>query len=510
MPLKMSVVVPVYNTGHYLEKCLASLVGQSLPADEYEVIFVDDGSDDGETPQRIDRAAAEHAQVQALHIPNSGWPGKPRNTGIDAARGEYVYFVDHDDWLAPESLERLYDLASRNHADVIIGKIVGHGRRVAPTLFRQTYENATISTAPLMESLTPHKGFRRAFLNDIGLRFPEGKRRLEDHLFVVEAYLRASVVSVLSDYACYHHIARDDGQNAGFQHFEPKGYYANLREAVQVAEKYSEPGPVRNIVLHRWLRVEILRRVGGRTLLSMRDRHRKRLVTAVRKLARDHFADPALAAGLQAHLRARNTLLQQGGRHLVDSLLALAEYEVGIQFEPTLEQITWVGDHLELTFSGRVLTSAGEPFLASTDDGQEARFDVPALGRVWWPNHRDEPVRLALLAHRRGAKTDRVLKAETELVHGNRETGERYRATFRLDPTSSKTTYADGVWDLTLRCQQWLQGAPMLRARVPWPSDPGAPAAPKARLFGDDEQRSYRPYRTVKGNLSLAVETHVD
>ena len=63
--------------------------------------------------------------------------------------------------------------------------------------------------------------FRRAFLAEHDLTFPEGRRRLEDHVFVVSAYLHARTISVLSDYPCYFHTARDDGGNAGFRPLEP-------------------------------------------------------------------------------------------------------------------------------------------------------------------------------------------------------------------------------------------------------------------------------------------------
>src|SRR3954462_10078084 len=107
MAIKVSVVVPVYNPGRHIERLLASLRRQSLPADEFEVIFVDDGSTDG-TRERLDALAAEIANFQVIAIPRSGWPGRPRNVGIDAARGEYVQFVDNDDELGNEALERLW------------------------------------------------------------------------------------------------------------------------------------------------------------------------------------------------------------------------------------------------------------------------------------------------------------------------------------------------------------------------------------------------------------------
>ena len=106
------------------------------PADEYEVIFVDDGSTDA-TPARLDALAAEHAHVRVEHIPNSGWPGRPRNVGIELSRGEFVYFVDNDDWIGREALERMHAMAVRDEADIVIGKVVGHGKSVPRNLFRR-------------------------------------------------------------------------------------------------------------------------------------------------------------------------------------------------------------------------------------------------------------------------------------------------------------------------------------------------------------------------------------
>ena len=79
---RVSVVVPVYNTGEPLHDLVASLDGQSMPQDDFEVIFVDDGSTDG-TGQLLDELAADHPNWVVRHIPNSGWPGTPRNVGLD-------------------------------------------------------------------------------------------------------------------------------------------------------------------------------------------------------------------------------------------------------------------------------------------------------------------------------------------------------------------------------------------------------------------------------------------
>ncbi|HET9518402.1 MAG TPA: glycosyltransferase, partial [Actinoplanes sp.] len=230
--MKVSVVIPVYNPGRYLERCIASLLEQSLPSDAYELCFVDDGSTD-EAPARLDKLAGEHPNVQVIHQPSSGWPGKPRNVGIDATTGEYIMFVDSDDHLGREALERMYDYGVANGADLVIGKMAGQGRPVPRELFRENRPRATVHDLPMIDSLTPHKMVRRAFLDRIGLRFPEG-RRLEDHVFVAEAMLRADNIAVLSDYVCYYHLKRDDAVSVAYRPIEPVGYFSALREALDV------------------------------------------------------------------------------------------------------------------------------------------------------------------------------------------------------------------------------------------------------------------------------------
>jgi len=198
-PPKVSVVVPVYNPGHDIDDCIRTLLDQSLPADEYEVIFVDDGSTDA-TPARLDALAAEHANVRVEHIPNSGWPGRPRNVGVELSRGEFVYFVDNDDWLGQQALERMHAMAVRDEADIVIGKVVGHGKSVPRNLFRRNRTGVDLHWEPLVWLLTPHKLWRRSFLDAHDLRFPEGRRRLEDHVLVMRAYFAEPRISVLAVY----------------------------------------------------------------------------------------------------------------------------------------------------------------------------------------------------------------------------------------------------------------------------------------------------------------------
>ena len=92
-----------------------------MPAEDFEVIFVDDGSPD-DTWQQLENIRDSHNNVRIERIEHSGWPSKPRNVGLELSRGEYVLFMDHDDELYPRALEAGYAMAARNHADVLNGK----------------------------------------------------------------------------------------------------------------------------------------------------------------------------------------------------------------------------------------------------------------------------------------------------------------------------------------------------------------------------------------------------
>ncbi|MFE6287094.1 glycosyltransferase family 2 protein [Streptomyces sp. NPDC057877] len=370
MPVKVSVVVPVYNPGRYIEECIASLLRQSLPPDAYEVIFVDDGSTD-ETPARLDALAAEDPRVKVIHQENSGWSGKPRNVGIAAARGEYVMFVDNDDHLGDQALERMYDYGVAHGADVVVGKMAGKGRGVPVELFRENRPRASVRNAPLIDSLTPHKMVRRAFLDRTGLRFPEGRRRLEDHVFVTEAYLRAENVSVLSDYVCYFHTRRDDGSNAGFQRFDPAGYFGNLREALDIVERYTEPGELRDRLLRRWLRNEMVERLRGRRLLAAPEDFRRELFEEIHKVVTERFG-PGVAAGLQPVQRIV-AALAAAGRY--DDVVAFAEWEAAVGLTVTTDDVEWDDGVLRVRLSAEFALD-GQPMTYPADAGQPS-FDAP-------------------------------------------------------------------------------------------------------------------------------------
>lgn len=115
--MKLSIVVPVYNVEAFLKKCVDSLLAQDLPREEYEIILVDDGSTDG-CGALCDTFAAEQGNIRVIHQQNRGLSGA-RNTGIAVAKGEYIQFVDSDDYLCTNVLGGLVKIMDDKSLDIL-------------------------------------------------------------------------------------------------------------------------------------------------------------------------------------------------------------------------------------------------------------------------------------------------------------------------------------------------------------------------------------------------------
>lgn len=112
----VTVIVPVYNTEKYLDRCVESIVSQTYR--NLEIILIDDGSTDS-CPQMCDRWAEKDPRVRVFHKQNEG-QGIARNMGIKHANGEYVYFIDSDDYIAQDTIEKAYDLAIKENAEIVV------------------------------------------------------------------------------------------------------------------------------------------------------------------------------------------------------------------------------------------------------------------------------------------------------------------------------------------------------------------------------------------------------
>lgn len=188
---KVSVIIPVYNVEKYLGECLDSVVGQTLR--DIEIICVDDGSTDG-SPAMLSAYAARDGRIRIITQRNSG-QSAARNAGMDEARGEYVYFLDSDDWIASDALESCAAICDRDRLDhLVFGcrlQVEGDLGMDAPGIAakRAYYENPLLATGEVVSGgsllgrligdgtyhcLVSMRLMRRSMLLDAGLRFYEG------------------------------------------------------------------------------------------------------------------------------------------------------------------------------------------------------------------------------------------------------------------------------------------------------------------------------------------------
>lgn len=114
--MKFSIIIPVYNVEQYLTKCLDSVVNQTYN-DEYEVICVNDGSTDSSLAI-LEEYAKTNPKVVVINSPNGG-TASARNLGLNAAQGEYIWFVDSDDWIEENALEILAEYLNQSNPDVL-------------------------------------------------------------------------------------------------------------------------------------------------------------------------------------------------------------------------------------------------------------------------------------------------------------------------------------------------------------------------------------------------------
>lgn len=204
----ISVIIPVYNVSKYLSRCINSVRTQ---AHVKEILLIDDGSTD-DSGILCDAYAAMEPLVKVLHKENGGL-SSARNAGLDLAQGEYVAFVDSDDFLEPGAYEKLLSCAQRHEADLVCAgrsDLIGGIGDKTLGLCPETEETVTgpefvarMFTWQGVDSAAWDKLYKRSLFD--GLRYPEGKI-CEDVPVTYRAALKANKVALLPEpvYVYYH------------------------------------------------------------------------------------------------------------------------------------------------------------------------------------------------------------------------------------------------------------------------------------------------------------------
>ncbi len=236
----LSVIIPVYNVEEYLVKCVDSILGQTYQ--NLEVILVNDGSTDT-SGSICDAFVPKDSRVRVIHKENGGL-SSARNAGLDAAKGEYISFIDSDDWIEPNAYAHLLGLMERCQVKLVCGGNMDVYGETGERKLGLTPEKEEVITAEEMvgrmflwqgcDSSVCDKIFHRSLLENF--RFPEGKVS-EDVAITYKIVLGAETVAMsnLPFYNYYHRtgsISRATGITDKFFHFSQhtEQIYAYIRE----------------------------------------------------------------------------------------------------------------------------------------------------------------------------------------------------------------------------------------------------------------------------------------
>ena len=486
--MKVSVVVALYNTGPHLRDLVSSLDAQTMPSDEFEVILVDDGSTDA-TLRSARELAATRPHVSVETIPNSGWPGRPRNVGLDRARGDYVFFSDHDDRFGPRALEVMHEMATANGSDIVYGKVVRTGRSTPYwPVWREDRPRADVADLAIL-SRTVHKLYRRAFLLEHGIRFREGRVRLEDHEFMALALAKADRVSVVASEPCYWWIHRSDGSNNSSNPVEPATYWGHYDHVLATWQQAAGPGALLDSA-RLVSTVQAFTRFPPHAYLAGPEQSRRALFDAVHPVFRDHLP-PVLDGRLPVYKRLRAQALRDGD---FDRFERLQGYRSGLSFHIQTGSVGSDDGRLRVEVTarcgspdgdgpqpieadgGRMLMRLDADVTASADDRALIDDDLGSLEITI--RHRDTGVEWPV--HTQASRRGAGLEVTTE-------------ATVDLANTTFGAPLTPGIWDVLARVQ-FLGESSIKRVAPPELGLPsGADAPPPAA------------YVTANGRLSFKV-----
>ena len=223
--VKISVIIPVFNVEDYLSECLDSVLNQSFK--DIEIICINDGSTD-KSLEILEKYQKNDGRFKIITQENQG-PGSARNRGLDNAQGEYVIFLDSDDYFEKNTFTELYSISKEMDVDFLMFKILNFDNQSGETSnlryfdmpFLKEFNGKTFNYRDLPDFFrisvtTPGKIFKTSFINQ--LRFPENII-FEDTPFIVEAVLKAKRMMFLDEYYYMRRVRSDSITQSNFKNF---------------------------------------------------------------------------------------------------------------------------------------------------------------------------------------------------------------------------------------------------------------------------------------------------
>ena len=205
--VKVSVIIPVYNTEKYLEKCLESVCNQTLS--DIEIICINDCSTDNSC-EILNRCAANDERIKIINFPENRGAAAARNAGIDAATGEYIGFVDSDDYIDLNFYEKLYIGATTSNADIVKSNLKYTGWNTPSS--GSYYNLNDVKKSKYKFNHVPTAIFKRSLLLQNNIFFPENLECAEDSVFEILAASACNKIEIVED-VCYYYVFRQNSLN---------------------------------------------------------------------------------------------------------------------------------------------------------------------------------------------------------------------------------------------------------------------------------------------------------
>lgn len=317
----------------FLRECLDSVIHQGNVT--HEIIVVNDGSTDDTAPVLDEYAASYPDLVTVVHQENSGGAASPRNRGIELAKGEFIFFVDADDFIAENALSAMVNHARRNGSDVLLAKMAGvDGRKVPLAMFHSSQDHVDLISSNVYWTLTSLKLFRRRLIDNLNLRFDESLATGEDQPFVAMAMIHAQDISILADRPYYFARYRRDGSSITSIMVDPQPRIDLAMTMINLVYREVSDPKLRQKLLDRHIQVEVMRAVRRVARSEAKDYSKleplRALLTEI-----DH---PVLNSKMRATVRLHYYLFMN---LKFDQLLAMVDYAETRRIELKLRNREW-------------------------------------------------------------------------------------------------------------------------------------------------------------------------
>lgn len=225
--VKISIIIPIYNTGKYLRECLDSILCQSFS--DFEIICINDGSTDSSN-EILNEYAENYDFIKVINQENKGTSAS-RNMGLDNSNGKYIMFLDSDDYLERDALKESFEIAELKNLDLLIFKVINFDDKTRKKskysyfemdLLKSHVKDRIFSYEDVKELLfrisvtAQGKLYKKELINNI--RFKEGLI-FEDNPFFMEMFLKSKRAYFYDKYLCFRRIRQDSILNSNFENF---------------------------------------------------------------------------------------------------------------------------------------------------------------------------------------------------------------------------------------------------------------------------------------------------